>query len=128
MEMASGGKLTNVEKQRRYRDRRNVLADSADLKPLTLRGAAIALGTHEYAHYALAFLLALERDGKLSCKHGSRGLMVRLSADKNALPKEAQTAAWKLKEMIGPDGSPGALEDLRTHRQRLSADEGCNRS
>jgi hypothetical protein len=101
--MASGEKLTNVEKQRRYRDRRNILADSADLKPLTLRGAAIAPGTRDYAHYALAFLLALERAGKLSCKHGSRGLMVRLSADKNALPKEARTAAWKLKDMIGAD-------------------------
>ena len=120
--MASGEKLTGAEKQQRYRNRRNILADSADLKLLTLRGSpAIRFGTREYAHYALAFLLALERDGKLSCKHGSRGLMVRLSADKNALPKEAQTAAWKLKEMIGPDGSPGALEDLRTHRQRLSA-------
>ena len=29
--------------------------------------------------------------------------MVRLSADKNALPKEARTAAWKLKDMIGAD-------------------------
>ena len=48
--IASGGKLTNVEKQRRYRDRRNILADSADLKPLTLRGATIALGWREYAH------------------------------------------------------------------------------
>jgi len=85
--MASGEKLTSAERQRRSRDRRNILADSADLKPLTLRGATIAPGTREYAHYALAFLLALERDGKLSCKHGSRGLMVRLSADKNALPK-----------------------------------------
>jgi hypothetical protein len=53
--MASAEKLTNVE--RRYRDRRNILADSADLKPLTLRGAAIASGTREYAHYALAFCL-----------------------------------------------------------------------
>jgi hypothetical protein len=45
MAMASGEKLTNVEKQRRYRDRRNILADSADLKHLTLRGTAIAPGT-----------------------------------------------------------------------------------
>jgi len=101
--MASGEKLTSAERQQRYRDRRNILADSADLKPLTLQGPAIAPGTREYAHYALAFLLALERDGKLSCKYGSRGLVVRLSADKNALPKEARTAAWKLKDMIGAD-------------------------
>ena len=118
MEMASGGKLTNVEKQRRYRDRRNVLADSADLKPLTLRGATIAPGTREYAHYALAFLLALERDGKLSCKHGSRGLMVRLSADKNALPKEARTAAWKLKDMIGADDEIDVTVYISSRGQR----------
>ena len=52
--MASGEKLTNAERQQRYRDRRNILADSADLKPLTLQGPAIAPGTREYAHYALA--------------------------------------------------------------------------
>jgi hypothetical protein len=66
MVMASGERLTNVEKQRRYRDRRNILADSADLKPLTLRGAAIALGTSEHAHYALAFL---PRRRQIACKH-----------------------------------------------------------
>jgi hypothetical protein len=118
MVMASGEKLTNVEKQRRYRDRRNLLADSADLKPLTLRGAALVPGTRDYAHYALAFLLALERDGKLSCKHGSRGLMVRLSADKNALPKEARTAAWKLKDMIGADDKIDVTVYISPRRQR----------
>jgi hypothetical protein len=61
----SGEKLTKVEKQRPYRDRRNILADQRRSQPLTLLGAAIAPGTREYAHYALAFLLALERDGKL---------------------------------------------------------------
>jgi hypothetical protein len=101
--MASGEKLTGVERQQRYRDRRNILADCADLKPLTLRGPAIAPGTREYAHYALAFLLTLERDGKLPCKHGSRGLMVRLSATRTPCRKEARTAAWKLKDMIGAD-------------------------
>jgi len=54
--MANGEKLTNAERQQRYRDRRNILADSADLKPLTLQAPAIAPGTREYAHYALAFL------------------------------------------------------------------------
>jgi len=49
--MASGEKLTSAERQRRCRDRRNILADSADLKPLTLRGATIVPGTREYAHY-----------------------------------------------------------------------------
>jgi len=39
--MAIGEKLTKAERQQRYRDRRNILTDSADLKPLTLRGAKI---------------------------------------------------------------------------------------
>ena len=116
--MASGEKLTSAERQRRCRDRRNILADSADLKPLTLRGATIAPGTRDFAHYALAFLLALERDGKLSCKHGSRGLMVRLSADKNALPKEARTAAWKLKDMIGADDEIDVTVYISPRRRR----------
>ena len=47
--MTSGEKLTSVERQQRYRDRRNIFADSADLKPLTLRGAAIAPGTRATA-------------------------------------------------------------------------------
>ena len=116
--VASGEKSIGAERQQRYRDRRNILADSADLKPLTLRGAAIAPGTREYAHYALAFLLALERDGKLSCKHGSRGLMVRLSADKNALPKEARAAAWKLKDLIGADDKIEVTVYLSSRRRR----------
>ena len=116
--IVSGERLTSAERQRRSRDRRNILADSADLKPLTLRGATIAPGTREYAHYALAFLLALERDGKLSCKHGSRGLMVRLSADKNALPKEARTAAWKLKDMIGADDEIDVTVYISPRRRR----------
>jgi hypothetical protein len=116
--MASGEKLTSAERQQRYRDRRNILADSADLKPLTLQGPAIAPGTREYAHYALAFLLALERDGKLSCKHGSRGMMLRLSADKNALPKEARTAAWKLKDMIGADDKIDVTVYISPRRRR----------
>jgi hypothetical protein len=48
--MASGEKLSGAERQQRYRDRRNILADSAGLKPLTLRGAPIAPGTREYSH------------------------------------------------------------------------------
>jgi len=84
---------------------------------LTLRGATIAPGTREYAHYALAFLLALERDGKLSCENGSRGLMVRLSADKNTLPKEARTAAWMLKDMIGTDDKFDVTVYISSRRQ-----------
>jgi hypothetical protein len=116
--MASGEKLTGAEKQQRYRNRRNILADSADLKLLTLRGSpAIRFGTREYAHYALAFLLALERDGKLSCKHGSRGLMVRLSADKNILPTEARAAAWKLKDLIGSDDKIDVMVHISPRRR-----------
>ena len=63
--MANGEKLTNAERQQRYRDRRNILADSADLKPLTLQAPAIAPGTREYAALCAGLPLSHALGGRI---------------------------------------------------------------
>ena len=44
--------------------------------------------------------------------------MVRLSTDKNALPKEARKAAWKLKDMIGDDDKIDVTIYISSRRRR----------